>query len=88
MVKLELFNYDIFPKVFPCEKEIEVTIKPLGATLLSTVSTVSGSRRLPREISGIIRNETTLLSTRLLLMRTDVSAFIIHTTMSRNILSR
>ncbi len=31
MKKLELFNYDIFPKVFPCDKEIEVTIKPLGA---------------------------------------------------------
>lgn len=31
MVSLELFNYDIFPKVFECEKEIEVTIKPLGA---------------------------------------------------------
>ncbi len=31
MKKLELFNYDIFPKVFSCGKEIEVTIKPLGA---------------------------------------------------------
>lgn len=31
MVKLELFNYDIFPKVFPCDEETEVTIKPLGA---------------------------------------------------------
>ena len=31
MVKMELFNYDIFPKVFPCDKEIEVTVKPLGA---------------------------------------------------------
>ena len=31
MVKLELFNYDIFPKVFPCNEETEVTIKPLGA---------------------------------------------------------
>ncbi|MBQ5591528.1 MAG: hypothetical protein IIU80_01115 [Clostridia bacterium] len=31
MVKLELFNFDIFPKVFPCDEEIEVTIKPLGA---------------------------------------------------------
>lgn len=30
MIKLELTNYDIFPKVFPCGKEIEVTIKPLG----------------------------------------------------------
>ncbi len=31
MIKLELTNYDIFPKVFPCDKEIEVTVKPLGA---------------------------------------------------------
>ena len=31
MVSLELFNYDIFPKVFPCDKAIEVTVKPLGA---------------------------------------------------------
>ncbi len=31
MKKNELCNYDIFPKVFPCDKEIEVTIKPLGA---------------------------------------------------------
>ncbi len=31
MKKLELCNYDIFPKVFPCDKEIEITIKPLGA---------------------------------------------------------
>ena len=31
MVSSELFNYDIFPKVFECEKETEVTIKPLGA---------------------------------------------------------
>lgn len=31
MIKYELTNYDIFPKVFPCNKEIEVTIKPLGA---------------------------------------------------------
>lgn len=30
MIKYELTNYDIFPKVFPCGKEIEVTIKPLG----------------------------------------------------------
>lgn len=30
MIKLELTNYDIFPKVFPCDKEIEITIKPLG----------------------------------------------------------
>lgn len=30
MVKLELTNYDIFPKVFPCGKAVEVTIKPLG----------------------------------------------------------
>ncbi len=30
-MKTELFNYDIFPKVFPCDKEIEVTVKPLGA---------------------------------------------------------
>ncbi len=31
MVSTELFNYDIFPKVFPCGKEIEVTVRPLGA---------------------------------------------------------
>ena len=31
MVSLELFNYDIFPKVFPCDKAVEVTVKPLGA---------------------------------------------------------
>lgn len=31
MISLELFNYDIFPKVFPCDKAIEVTVKPLGA---------------------------------------------------------
>ncbi len=30
MIKPELINYDIFPKVFPCDKETEVTIKPLG----------------------------------------------------------
>ena len=31
MVSLELFNYEVFPKVFESEKETEVTIKPLGA---------------------------------------------------------
>ncbi len=31
MVKLELVYYDIFPKVFPCDEEIEITVKPLGA---------------------------------------------------------
>lgn len=30
MIKLELTNYDIFPKVFPCDKEVEITVKPLG----------------------------------------------------------
>ena len=30
MVKLELTNYDIFPKVFRCDTPVEVTIKPLG----------------------------------------------------------
>lgn len=30
MVKLELTNYDIFPKVFKCDTPVEVTIKPLG----------------------------------------------------------
>ncbi len=34
MIKTELFDYDIFPKVFPCDKEISVTIKPLGAHAL------------------------------------------------------
>lgn len=36
MIKLELTNYDIFPKVFPCDKEIQVTIKPLGAHVAFT----------------------------------------------------
>lgn len=31
MIKQELFDYDIFPKVFPSDKEITVTVKPLGA---------------------------------------------------------
>lgn len=31
MVSIDLFNYDIFPKVFACDKAVEVTIKPLGA---------------------------------------------------------
>ncbi len=31
MIKNELFNYDIFPKVFPCGEPVEVTVKPLGA---------------------------------------------------------
>ncbi len=30
MIKLELTNYDIFPKVFPCDKEVEITVRPLG----------------------------------------------------------
>ncbi len=30
MIKFELTNYDVFPKVFPCSKEIEITVKPLG----------------------------------------------------------
>ncbi len=30
MVKIELTNYDIFPKVFRCDTPVEVTIKPLG----------------------------------------------------------
>jgi len=30
-VKIELHNYDIFPKVFPVGKEFEITVKPLGA---------------------------------------------------------
>lgn len=30
MIKYELTNYDIFPKVFQCGKKIEITIKPLG----------------------------------------------------------
>ena len=29
-MKNEMHNYDIFPKVFPKDKEIEITIKPLG----------------------------------------------------------
>ena len=31
MVKFELTNYDIYPKVFECGKAVEVTVKPLGA---------------------------------------------------------
>lgn len=30
MVKIELMDYDIFPKVFRCDTPVEVTIKPLG----------------------------------------------------------
>ncbi len=30
MVKLELVNYDIFPKVFSCDKAVEITVKPMG----------------------------------------------------------
>ncbi len=30
MIKLELLNYDIYPKVFRCDTPVEVTIKPLG----------------------------------------------------------
>ncbi len=30
MIKYELTNYDIYPKVFLCDTPIEVTIKPLG----------------------------------------------------------
>ena len=30
-MKTELHYYDIFPKVFPAGKEVEITIKPLGA---------------------------------------------------------
>ena len=26
-----MHNYDVFPKVFPKDKEIEITVKPLGA---------------------------------------------------------
>ncbi len=29
-MKAELNNYDVYPKVFPAGKEIEITIKPLG----------------------------------------------------------
>lgn len=36
MIKLELTNYDIYPKVFPCDEEIQVTIKPLGAHVAFT----------------------------------------------------
>lgn len=31
IIRPELINYDIYPKVFPCDKEVEITIKPLGA---------------------------------------------------------
>lgn len=31
MIKMELFNYDIFPKVFPCDTPVQITVKPLGA---------------------------------------------------------
>ena len=29
-MKTELHYYDIYPKVFPVGKEIEITVKPLG----------------------------------------------------------
>ena len=29
-MKRELYNYDIFPKVFLCDREVTVTVKPLG----------------------------------------------------------
>jgi predicted metal-dependent phosphoesterase TrpH len=31
IMKTELCNYDIYPKVFPAGKQVEVTIKPLGS---------------------------------------------------------
>lgn len=30
-MKIELYNYDIYPMVFPAGKEVEFTVKPLGA---------------------------------------------------------
>ncbi len=30
MIKTELFNFDIYPKVFPCDEKITVTVRPLG----------------------------------------------------------
>ena len=36
MIKNELLDYDIFPKVFPCGKAVEVCIKPLGAHVAFT----------------------------------------------------
>lgn len=29
-MKPELHNYDIYPKVFPCGRDIEITVKPMG----------------------------------------------------------
>lgn len=29
-MKPEIFNYDIYPKVFPCSTDIKITVKPLG----------------------------------------------------------
>ena len=30
LMKRELLNYDIFPKVLPVGKEVTITVKPLG----------------------------------------------------------
>ena len=30
LMKRELINYDIFPKVIPTGKEVTITVKPLG----------------------------------------------------------
>ena len=30
LMKRELINYDIFPKVLPIGREVEITVKPLG----------------------------------------------------------
>lgn len=46
MIKLELTNYDIFPKVFPCDKEIEITVKPLGLHVAFSGEYTIGLREL------------------------------------------
>ena len=39
LMKRELINYDIFPKVIPVGKEVTVTIKPMGGHAAFTAGT-------------------------------------------------
>ena len=39
LMKRELLNYDIFPKVIPVGKEVTITIKPMGAHAAFTKGT-------------------------------------------------
>ena len=36
---MELHDYDIFPKVFPVGKAVEITIKPLGRHVVFLTTT-------------------------------------------------